>query len=745
MIVNEQSDKRLGGLIEGKNFPLNLADEFGRVASMRPEAPAVILATGRRFKHNRRYRTLTFGRCQELCEQYARGLSDYGIQRGDSVLLLMKPMLDLFPVVFALWKIGALLVTVDPGADREQKMKCIEEIEPKGFIGIPIAHTLRFLFPNTFRSVTHPVTAGHGWFWPGPTLKSFLRDEQMLPLESAPTMAYDEAGIVFTSGSTGPPKGVVNTHGNCASVVQIMKEALQLGSHDISLACHPMFALYFVGLGATTVIPNIDPRFPAKADPKGILEVIHDQKPKLSFIPLSTLNNLCRYCANNNERIPYLKKIITTGAPISVDLIRGLNKAFAEPDADVYAMYGATEALSICYAAGRDILRNAATRMLDGKGTYLGRPATGIKVQVIGFAEQPIEHWRDNLALPPGQIGEICVSGPVVTPEYKNRPEDTRKAKIKDTVGLWHRMGDAGYFDDDRCLWYCGRIADRVETENGTLYPDLVEPIFNRHTRVFRSALVGVSRVNSTHKRAVIIIEPDLKDTPLDRNKLYQELKALAYSHENSGGIDDILIYNGNFPLDVRHNAKIRRDLLADYAAREMNRKREGEHFIQFRCHNIYYYENGVGESLLFLHNAGSDHRIWDFQLEYFSRKNHVIALDSLGYGKSDSPKINYTLSMYTEMVARTVEQLSLSPVTIIGNCTGASMALNYALEHPEKVKRLILFNIATEKTILGGNIEFNCRMLTGRPRLTKLLTPCVELIMLPMFITKLKFIKVLS
>ena len=721
-------------LIAGDNFPLNLGDELARVADLRPEAPAVILATGKKSDGKHRYATLPFRRCRELYEQYFHGLHGCGIKRGDTVLLLMKPMLDLVPVVFALWKIGAVLLSVDPGASREQKLKCIEEIGPSGMIGIPLAHALRFLYPNTFRSITHPVIAGRRWFLRGPTLQSFLGKKQGESTVHHPTMADDEIAVIFTSGSTGAPKGVIYTHGNGASVSQFMKGALDLGPDDKCLVCHPIFAIYFAGLGNTVVIPDIDPRFPAKADPKSILEIIHDQKPTISFMPPPVLVNLFRYAVDKKEKIPYLKRILTTGSPLALDLIRGLHKAFAASDADVCSMYGATEALSVCYADGNDILSHAAGKMLEGKGTYLGRPASGVHVRTIRITDQCINNWRDASVLSPGEIGEICVSGPSVTPEYKNRPDDTRKAKIDDSGRRWHRMGDVGCVDEDGCLWYYGRIADRIKTNNGVLYPHLIESIFDKHPQVFRSALVGISSINSSLKRPVIIIEP--RDKPISRKKkmeLHQELKAFAHSHPDTRVIEEIIIYSGDFPVDVRHNVKIRHDLLTLYAEEELREKDRAPDFmnsIQFQGHTICYYEKGSGDSLLFLHNAGNDHRIWDYQLRHFSRNFRVVALDSLGYGQSDSPKIEYSLPLYTEMVASVVEELSLAPVTIIGNCTGSSMALNYGLKHSEKVKRLILFNVATGKTIVGGNIERNCRLLAGRPRLTRLLAPFVEALM---------------
>jgi pimeloyl-ACP methyl ester carboxylesterase len=324
----------------------------------------------------------------------------------------------------------------------------------------------------------------------------------------------------------------------------------------------------------------------------------------------------------------------------------------------------------------------------------------------------------------------------VVTPEYQGQSEATRKAKIPDDSGLWHRMGDAGYIDDDGGLWYCGRIADRVDTENGYLYSDLVEPVFNRHPAIRRSALVGIPMAGSSRKRPVLLAEPKSAEQmaePAREQQLADELRLLARHHPHTRAIEDVLIYKDAFPVDVRHGAKIRRDLLTPFAVAQMTGQGErlpASKTVSFKGHRVAYYEKGQGEPILFLHNAGNDHYIWEHQLEYFSGKYRVIGVDSLGYGRSDTPAIEYSLPLYTEMVATLVDTLQLAPVTIIATCTGAAMALNYTLQNPPAVKRLILLHIATEKSVLGGNLERTTRMVSGRPGMTRMMAPLVNAMM---------------
>jgi len=721
-----------------ETFELNLAREFAGIAALRPADAIQIVAhheKGRHANTEHRYESLTFRRCQELGEQYARGMKASRIQQGDLAVILMKPSLELVPVFLALWHVGAIPLVVDPGATKEQKLKSIEDIAPNVLVGISLVHALRILHRKAFRSITRSVTIGGFSPVGGPTLKSFLRLPQDGSFVSAPSMADDTMAIVFTTGSTGTPKGVVYTHANGAAIIQIMKESLGLGPSERCLACHPAFAIYFVGSGATVITPDMDPRYPRDADPACLLNIIRAQRPTIAFMQIPVVTNLSKYCASRGEKIPYLRKILTTGASVPIELVERVRQVMEEPEGDLHVMYGATEALCISYATGRELLARAS-QMRDGQGTYLGRPAPGITVKVIGITSQPIERWSSNLALAPLAIGEICVFGPVVTPAYHGQPDATRKAKIQDSTGLWHRMGDAGYIDEDGGIWYCGRIADRLETTAGYFYSDLVEPIFNGHPEVNRCALVGVPVAASSLKRPIVLIEPVRNGggpDPVKEQALAADLKLLAARHPNTSSIKDIVIYNQAFPVDVRHGAKIRRDMLTRSVTEQMpaaGDKLPADRTVSFQGHKVAYYEHGQGEPFLFLHNAGNDHHIWEHQIRHFSQKCRVVAADSLGYGRSDNPKVDYSLPLYTEMVSTLVDSLALAPVTIVATCTGAAMALNYALANPQKVKRLFLFHIATEHTVVGGSLQGTVRMVSGRPMMKRIMAPFVDAMM---------------
>jgi len=218
-----------------------------------------------------------------------------------------------------------------------------------------------------------------------------------------------------------------------------------------------------------------------------------------------------------------------------------------------------------------------------------------IEVKIIAPVDGPLATLAEARELPPGEIGEIIVRGPVVTQSYDALPEATAEAKIQTPnpkhqsppaesalesgrlefgvsgapgAPVWHRMGDVGYLDADGRLWFCGRKAERVVMRDGVLYPDQVEPIFNAHPDVRRTALVGLGKRGE--QRPAIVVEPRAKEvveTPSLRRKLVRELRALGAQHPHTDRIR-VAFLHPQFPVDVRHNAKIHRLTLAKWAAR---------------------------------------------------------------------------------------------------------------------------------------------------------------------------------
>ena len=352
------------------------------------------------------------------------------------------------------------------------------------------------------------------------TLKN-VRSENSAVFPIAPTTTDSKAAIAFTSGSTGVPKGVVYQHGMFQAQIRLLRDAIGIEAGEVDLALLYVFALFNPALGVTTIFPDMDPTKSAEINPAYVVESIQVHGVTNAFGSPTIWKRVAPYCAENDIRLPTLKRVIMAGAPVPPDLISTMYNQVLAPGAKVITPYGATEAMPLTLIDGHEILENTAALTENGKGMCVGKPLPGITLKVIKANDEAIPVWDNNLELNPGDIGEIVVKGPMVTQTYLNRPRQTALAKITEGDAVWHRMGDVGYFDNQGRLWFCGRKKHRVFTEQGILYPVQCETIFNRHPDVFRSAVVGVGNTGSQHP--ILIVECKEKHYPtnlLDQQRM---------------------------------------------------------------------------------------------------------------------------------------------------------------------------------------------------------------------------------
>jgi len=182
-------------------------------------------------------------------------------------------------------------------------------------------------------------------------------------------------------------------------------------------------------------------------------------------------------------------------------------------------------------------------------------------------SDEAIDEWSDDLLVPTGTVGEITVEGPTTTKAYFRREGATRLAKIREGETIVHRMGDLGWFDAGGRLWYVGRKSHRVLTETGTLYTEAVEGVFNAHPEVRRTALVGVGPKD--RQRPVVCVELEAGMPAREWPRIERELRALRTRADCTRDIATFLRHDG-FPVDIRHNAKIGREKLADWATTQL-------------------------------------------------------------------------------------------------------------------------------------------------------------------------------
>lgn len=505
---------------------------------------------------------VTFRQLEEESNLIASGLLQHGMKKGDRVLVMVPYGMKFVTLTFALFKAGAVPVLIDPGLGKKKVLHCIKQSDPRGIIAVPLAHAIKTLLPTAFKSIQFSVTVGRKWFWRGSTLDQVKRSGQT-DYQMDAASEDQAAAVLFTSGSTGPAKGVLYTHGMFDQQTRILRQHFGILPGEKDLPTFPLFGLFTTGMGMTSVIPDMDPTCPARVNPENIIRPIQNHGITSSFGSPALWDTVSRYCQKNGVRLSSLRRILIAGAPVSGTLLKRF-ESILEPDCKVLTPYGATEALPVTSIERQEIVNDTWAQSEKGEGTCVGRPVAGAEIKIIRISEEPILNWQDDLEISKGQTGEIVVRAPWVTKTYFNLEDVTRLAKIPDGETFWHRMGDVGKWDEQGRLWFCGRKSHRVVTGSETLFTIPCEALFNQHPDVRRSALVG--KGSGSNREPVIIIEPKNMDrVAKDREAFVKELLAIGAASPHTRSIKKIL-FHSDFPVDVRHNAKIFREKLAVWA-----------------------------------------------------------------------------------------------------------------------------------------------------------------------------------
>jgi len=546
----------------------NIAAHLPVMAAKQPTTAAVHFPYKRDKNKHPLYQSYTYAELDQQSNRIAVGLESIGIGRGVRTVLMVNPSLDFFALTFALFKVAAVPILIDPGMGVKNLKVCLAEADPEAFIGIPKAQIARLLFGWGKESLKTVLTVGSRLFWGGTTLAKLID-----PLahnhhyETVHTTADETAAILFTSGSTGVPKGAVYSHGNFIAQVEALRDIYQIAPGEVDLPTFPLFALFAPALGMTSVIPEMDFTRPGSVDPENIIAAIKRFNITTMFGSPALIRRVGLYGEKYGVKLPSLKRAISAGAPVPAVVLERFVKML-NPGVQVFTPYGATESLPVCSIGSESILHETRFATEQGKGVCIGFPVPSIQLEIIQINDQEISTWRDELKVTEGEIGEIVVKGPQVTQSYFNRAESTRLAKIMlPDEGFFHRMGDLGYRDEQGRIWFCGRKAHRVVTSLETLFTIPCEAIFNTHAQVFRTALVGIGKVDE--KQPVICVELENQLDQEEQNSLIVELKNIAQSHEMTKNIHQFLLHPG-FPVDIRHNAKIFREKLALWAQEQL-------------------------------------------------------------------------------------------------------------------------------------------------------------------------------
>jgi acyl-CoA synthetase (AMP-forming)/AMP-acid ligase II len=557
-VVRDDDDVNVRQIVEAVSHGQpNACDLIHEIARKDPE----LVATFDRRTGGRR----SFGSLSTTIAKVACRLKNLGVRPRDRVAVFVGDGPRFVVVVNALFHLGAVPVLIDPGMGLDNLAGCVREQRPRVLLGIARAQLLRWLRRDAFRSVELSLVVD-GWFPGASTVQLDGDDPSDTYLPMHRQASHEPAAVLYTSGSTGAPKGVLYTHGMLMAQAATIRDIFGIARGDVDVCCFLPFALFSVAMGTTAVFPHMDFRTPARARPERIYAALNeglDGRPATSaFASPALWEPFSRWVQATGKQLPGVRRILTAGAPVRPQLHERLLQAL--PEGDVFTPYGATEALPVAFMNGRAVLEETAALTRRGQGTCVGRVAPGVTVKIVALHDDPIPTLFDARELAPGEIGEIIVRGACVTRAYDETSERARDAnalsKIVDGDAVWHRMGDAGSVDDQGRVWFCGRKNHRVDKEGGLVLHSIpveavVETLVDGTGQ--RAALVGVGERG--RQRAVVFVETGDKPIPL-----LEAVRALP----GCGAVDEVRPFAGSFPVDKRHNAKIEREKLAALAAK---------------------------------------------------------------------------------------------------------------------------------------------------------------------------------
>ncbi len=524
---------RTDGLVDGAVVEVS--------AEPAAERPAVVEMGGGK--------TVTFGDLRDRVDQTAVGLLKAGVEPGDRVALMIPPGVDLSVALYGCWRMGAVAVLVDAG------------LGPKGMSGALAAAN-----PDHFIGVTKALVASRILGWPGRRFsvrplgifKRLLRvvtslDELAEAEGVSPSLpaSSDQAFLVFTSGSTGPSKGVKYTFGQAHAGRTLIIEKYKITSSDCLVAAFAPFAVYGPSMGVTSIVPDMDVTAPGTLTAVALGDAVVAGSATLVFASPAALGNVIKTSGALTEAhkgaFSNVRVLLSAGAPIRPSMLRSASDLF--PNASAHTPYGMTECLPVAEISLTDI-----EGVSGGDGACVGEPLDGIDVQIdaldhFGIASGQLSHA-------PGVLGEVVVRANHARSGYERLWHTTHLASQPKGS---HRTGDVGHLDAQGRLWIGGRMGDVITTAHGVVLPVRIEQAIEGLPGSDMVAVVGVGPVGTQQVVAVI-------QTPTVRRPALADLDHHSNARSVAGVDLAAVLLVPELPVDRRHNSKMDRPRVAAWA-----------------------------------------------------------------------------------------------------------------------------------------------------------------------------------
>ncbi len=528
----------IGGAVRSLNpvgspdgAPSQLLDELRDAAANRPSQHALVEMNDAGVK-----RRVTWSQLATRVEQLAGGLHQRGIKPGDRVSLLIPPGADLIAVVYACWAIGATCIVADSGLGVAGMRRAIRGTHADHVIGVAtglgMARTLHI--PGLRISVSQ--------------LKEIAECGGVMP---SPPTSEAEAVVVFTSGATGPAKGVIYRHRQVAATVSLLRRHYSLSKDDALVAAFAPWAVLGPALGITSVLPSMDVTKPRTLTARALADATGACSGTVLWASPAALANVVATSDSLNalqrSALSSIRLALSAGAPVPVSLLMAAQALM--PNAELRTPYGMTEALPVADCTLAEIL-DAGT----GDGVMVGLPVEGVEIAVAALDAQGEAGAELSTAV--GVTGEIAVRAQHIRDHYDALWRTDRRSSAN--IG-WHRTGDVGHLDESGRLWIEGRLSHVIVSDGQVFTPVGIEQRALALPFVDQAACVAVGPRGASVPVLVIICSDSQSGVILDAERT--SLIRIVTSVDLAA-----VLCRSDLPVDIRHNSKIDRTALSFWA-----------------------------------------------------------------------------------------------------------------------------------------------------------------------------------
>ncbi len=439
----------------------SMIDLFERTAEARPASPAIHYVD----------ETISFGQLNEQAGRFAAWLARHGVGKGDRVAIVTQNDPEFAVAQLGAWKRGAIVVPLNPMFKAKELEYHLNDSGARALVSLA-----------AYRVQHHDVIAAapvECWLTThtGGDFHSALAAEAPDPSHRLPVGPEDIAQLVYTSGTTGPPKGAIGLHRNIAFNAEVFRQWMRIDERDVILGAAPLF--HITGLVADLALSYLTGAplvLYHRFDPATTLRMVEQWRATFCVAAITAYISIMNDPAAGSTDFSSLTKCYSGGAPVAPGVVEQFR---AKLGATIHNIYGLTESNSPAHATP---LGAQSPPVDPGSGALsIGLPIPNLDARIVDLTDP-------SRALAPGESGELAMQGPMMFPGYWNKPEATAGAFHHG----WFLTGDVAVMDERGWFYIVDRKKDMIVASGFKVWPRDVEDVLYQHPAVRECAVIGV-------------------------------------------------------------------------------------------------------------------------------------------------------------------------------------------------------------------------------------------------------------